>query len=545
MVDYAARRRDSLRDILRGRGLKVSGLKAELVTRLEEDDNNQVDNEEDDSDENDSEEEDNEEDNNEEDDNEEDDNQEDDNEEGENEGEDSQEDENEVNENEEEDDIEEDENEGDDDERDENEGGNNEGDNNEGVNDEEEDDNEEDDNEGEENEGDNDEEGGVENPAPIRKRPHDFEDRRSQKRRRLRRGGSKKPAQAQADVEQADVELVRPRFWRNARAKHTVTHLKAACKAIVESEGQLSFEQQRQLFPYIFWPPPPGWCLVPFELSATTPGNQPGNEELNSLPYGLGPYSGDQIWKHAVLGVFKPQQKHFQLFDDILIPVYFPWGDDSVVSAVQPRGQLGVGERQYDAVAMWGLLHYQKGSDTAYMHVMTEWQQDTFSKAGYNRHWTDKLMEKLTGEDDLDATLFVGEPPRIKTTWVPNLVGPRWSDLGWRGNDMAETGQQSFLYVLFAATQLAIHELEDGSIPQYAVDEALEGLAQALLGASTALEHGSSGKSVAGGIRARVPRDAPVGVRAHRQALDVALNTVTTNFTTALGSDTSSNESGE
>ncbi|KAH0445955.1 hypothetical protein IEQ34_025211 [Dendrobium chrysotoxum] len=180
---------------------------------------------------------------------------------------------------------------------------------------------------------------------------------------------------------------------------------------MIHLEGELNFSQQRQLFPYIFWPPLPRWCLVPFDISSKTIRTEEG--EFNPIHYGLGQKNGDQLWKQGVLGVFQPWRQYGQIFDHLLIPVHFPWQDDST-----PDGE----------VPMFGLIHLKKRSKTAYFHVMTEWQKDIYDKPGFNKLWAEDLVRQLTSEAGVDQDLFLGNAA-IDVTFVPNRVGPDCSIL--------------------------------------------------------------------------------------------------------------------
>ncbi|KAL1855253.1 hypothetical protein Daus18300_011159 [Diaporthe australafricana] len=309
-------------------------------------------------------------------------------------------------------------------------------------------------------------------------------------------------------------ETVRPRFWktytqvgkakrRDARAKETVDELKSGYDAMLDLEGELSFNQQRHIFPYIFWPPLPRWCLVPFDISSKTIRTDEG--QLNPLRYGLGQKCGDQMWKHGVLSVFQPWRQYAQIFDHLLLPVHFPWQDDST-----PDGE----------VPMFGLVHMKRGSKTAYFHVMTEWQQDIYDEPLYNKLWAEDIVQQLTSEQGVDQGLFLGNDA-IKVKFVPNRVGADWQNLGWNGPDMAELSKLTFYYIVYAATQLAVGGVHDMHIPKFGLEQTFTGLAQALLGVSTALDHADEGrKSVREGIKARVDQDAPGSLKAHRSSLD-------------------------
>lgn len=324
------------------------------------------------------------------------------------------------------------------------------------------------------------------------------------------------------------LEVVRPRFWkpwsqpgkgkrRDTHAKETALELQGAYDGMVHLEGELTFSQQRRAFEYIFWPPLPRWCLVPFSNSANAIRSEDG--ELTPLQYGLGQRYGDQMWKVGVLGVFQPWRKYGQIFDHLLIPVHFPWQDDST-----PEGE----------VPMFGLVHLRKDCKTAYLHVMTKWQQETYDKPEYNKLWAENLVQQLTSEQGIDQGLFSGDAA-IKIEYVPNRVGPEWQNLGWRGRDMAELSKLSFYYIVYAATQLAVHGVHDTKIPQFGVQEVFIGLAQALLGVSTTLDNADEGKkSVRGGIRPRVGPDASDTLQAHRTWLDRVLPSVVGQYETAF-----------
>lgn len=325
-------------------------------------------------------------------------------------------------------------------------------------------------------------------------------------------------------------EVVRPRFWkswsqpgkgkvRDKGAKNTVTELKEAYEGMVNNEGELSFNQQRRSFEYIFWPPLPRWCIVPFEISADTIRTEDG--EWNPIRYGLDQNYGDQMWKNGVLGVFQPWRRLGQAqFDHLLIPVYFPWQDESTPD---------------EEVPMYGLVHVNKRSRTAYLHVMTEWQQDVYDTPGSNKMWAEGLVEQLTSEKGVDNGLFLGQDASIKVKYVPNRVGPEWKNLGWRGRDMVELSKLSFYYIVYAATQLAVHGKDDTNIPQFGLQEVFVGLSQALLGVSTALDHADEGrKSVRDGIKPRVSRNASHTLTAHRKWLDRVLPPVVGQYNGAL-----------
>lgn len=324
------------------------------------------------------------------------------------------------------------------------------------------------------------------------------------------------------------LEVVRPRFWkpwsqpgkgrrRDAQAKETALELQGAYDGLINLEGELTFNQQRHSFEYIFWPPLSRWCLIPFDISAKTIRSEDG--ELTPLRYGLGQKYGDHTWKAGVLGVFQSWRQYGQIFDHLLIPVHFPWQDDST-----PDGE----------VPMFGLVHLKKGCKTAYFHVMTEWQQETYDNPECNKLWAEDLVQQLTSEQGIDRGLFSGESS-INIEYVPNRVGPEWQNLGWRGRDMMELSKLSFYYIVYAATQLAIHGVQDSQIPQFGVQEVFVGLAQALLGVSTALNNADEGrKSVRDGIRPGVGRDAPDTLHAHRTWLDRVLPSVVERYETAF-----------
>lgn len=331
-------------------------------------------------------------------------------------------------------------------------------------------------------------------------------------------------------------EVVRPRFWkpytqpgkgrrRDEYAKQTASALQGAYDGMVHQEGELSFSQQRHLFEYIFWPSLPRWCLVPFNVSAETIRSDEG--EMNRICYGLGQKYGDQIWRHGVLGVFQPWRRLSQVqFDHLLIPVFFPWQDDSTPD---------------EEVPMYGLVHLRKGSRTAYLHVMTEWQRETYDTPAYNKLWANGLVQQLTSEQGVDQCLFFGNDS-ITIKCVSNRVGPEWKNLGWRGRDMAELSKLSFYYIVYAATQLAVHGANDTQIPQFGLQEVFLGLSQALLGVSTALDNADEGrKSVRDGIRPRVNRHASDTLLAHRKWLDRVLPSAVEHYDAALSRESRPN----
>lgn len=285
---------------------------------------------------------------------------------------------------------------------------------------------------------------------------------------------------------------------------------------MVTLEGELTFNQQRHAFEYIFWPPLPRWCLVPFDISGKEIRSD--NGELTPLRYGLGQKYGDHTWKVGVLGVFQPWRKFGQIFEHLLIPIHFPWQDDST---------------QDEEVQMFGLVHLKNDCRTAYVHVMTKWQQETYDNTECNKLWADDLVQQLTSEQGIDEGLFSGNFS-IKIEYVPNQVGPAWQSLGWRGRDMVELSKLSFYYIVYAATQLAVHGVQDSEIPQFGIQEVFMGLAQALLGVSTALDNADEGKkSVRNGIRPGVGRDASDKLHAHRTWLDRVLPSVVERYETA------------
>lgn len=287
---------------------------------------------------------------------------------------------------------------------------------------------------------------------------------------------------------------------------------------MVNLEGELTFSQQNHSFEYIFWPPLPRWCLIPFDISAKTIRSEKTGE-LTPLRYGLGQRYGDHVWKAGMLGVFQSWRRYGQIFDHILIPVHFPWQDDST-----PDGE----------VPMFGLVHFRKGCKTAYFHVMTEWQQEIYDNPESNKLWAENLVQQLTSEQSVDKGLFFGDAA-INIKYVPNRVGPEWQNLGWRGRDMAELSKLSFYYIVYAATQLAVHQVQDSKIPQFGMQEVFVGLAQALLGVSTALDNADEGrKSVRDGIRPRVARNASDTLYAHRSWLDRVLPPVVQQYETAF-----------
>ena len=325
--------------------------------------------------------------------------------------------------------------------------------------------------------------------------------------------------------------MVRPRFWggytrtgrgRSAKTRDTIRALKGAFNGIIHLEAQLSFVQRRELFPYIFWPPLPGWCLVPFDMQACPKGIRTDDGDLNPLIYGLGDKSVDHVWKQGVLGIFQPRHRCYQLFDHLLIAVHFPWQDDSMP----------------EEVPMWGLVHYQKGSDTAYVHVLTEWQVWVSANPAGNKRWADGLVQTLTGEAGIDKGLFLGDNPAISIKWVPNRTGPDWDKLGWRGEATEELGDMTYLYMIHAAMHLAVYNVQDDAVPGFGEDEANRSVAQALLGVSTALEHGEEGDiaSASGGIKEELRKNAPDAVRELREILDELVPEVAADCQKALGS---------
>jgi hypothetical protein len=323
-------------------------------------------------------------------------------------------------------------------------------------------------------------------------------------------------------------EVVRPRFWkpysqpgkgkrRDEYAKQTVLKLKEAYDGMVHQEGELSFVQQRHSLEYIFWPPLPRWCLAPFDISEETIRSADGT--MNPIRYGLGQSYGDQMWKNGVLGVFQPWRRFGQVqFDHLLIPVFFPWQDDSTD----------------EEVPMYGLVHVMKGSRTAYLHVMTEWQREIYDTTEYNKLWAEGLVQQLTSEQGVDKCLFFGNAS-IDIKYVPNRVGPEWKNLGWRDRDMVELSKLSFYYIVYAATQLAVRGAHDTQIPQFGLQEVFAGLSQALLGVSTALDNADEGrKSVRDGVKPRVARGASDTLYAHRRWLDGELPSVVKQYKAAL-----------
>lgn len=360
------------------------------------------------------------------------------------------------------------------------------------------------------------------------KRPNPFDDDR---------GDNKRPALGSNPLDIPErtndgmEEIVRPMFWsgytgsgrrRTVQARDTARDLRAAYSSIIHLEGQLTFDQQRELFPYIFWPPVPSWCLVPFDMQGCPKGIRADDGAINPLIYGMGARSNEHIWKQAVLGIFQPQRRHYQIFDHILVAIHSPWADETCP----------------DEVPMWGLVHYQKGADTAYVHVMTEWQEWVFNNNLTNTRWAANLVETLTCEAGVDDNLFLGDNPAIKIQWVANLTGPDWSSLGTRGETTEEVSNISFLYVIYAATKLAIHNFRDTSIPEFTADDAYGSLAQALLGVSTALEHGEEGniRSVRGGITEGIRAGATDSVREFRESLDNMLAVSVADYQRTLGS---------
>lgn len=185
---------------------------------------------------------------------------------------------------------------------------------------------------------------------------------------------------------------------------------------------------------------------------------------------------------------------------------------------------------------MFGLVHMEKGCKTAYFHVMTEWQQETYDNPECTKLWAENLVHQLTSEQGVDKDLFFGDSS-IEIKYIPNRVGPEWQNLGWRGRDMAELSKLSFYYIVYAATQLAVHGVQDTEIPEFGLQEVFIGLSQALLGVSTALNNADEGKkSVRDGIKPRVGRDAPDTLQAHRTWLDRVLPSVVEEYNTAFSS---------
>lgn len=311
------------------------------------------------------------------------------------------------------------------------------------------------------------------------------------------------------------------------QAKETALELQGAYDGMVNLEGELTFNQQRHAFEYIFWPPLTGWCLIPFDISAKTIRSE--NGELTPIRYGLGQKYGDQMWKVGVLGFFQSWRQYGQIFDHLLIPVHFPWQDDST-----PDGE----------VPMFGLVHLEKGCKTAYFHVMTEWQQETFDNPECTKLWAENFVQQLTSEQGVDKDLFFGDSS-IEIKYMPNRVGPEWQNLGWRGRDMAELSKLSFYYVVYAATQLAVHGVQDKEIPDFGLQEVFIGLAQTLLGVSTALDNADEGrKSVRDGIKPRLGRNASGELQAHRTWLERVLPSVAEQYDTAFSRDSHPNASG-
>lgn len=325
-------------------------------------------------------------------------------------------------------------------------------------------------------------------------------------------------------------EIVRPMFWsgytgagrrRTVKGRETAKELKTAYSSLIHEEGDLTFNEKRELFPYIFWPPFQKWCLVPFDMQACPKEIRDNAGKLNPLVYGVGARSNDHIWKQAVLGVFQPERQYYQIFDHILIAVHFPWADQS----------------SPEDVPMWALVHYKKGADTAYVHVMTEWHDWVFNNNVNNTRWANDLVKTLTGEEGIDDNLFLGDNPTVNIQWVANLTGPDWSALGTRGETTLEVSNMSFLYIIYAATKLAVHDFKDTELPEFGGDDAYSGLAQALLGVSTALEHGEEGgiRSVRDGIPDAVLEDASDQVKAYRDILDDFVSVVADQYRGAPG----------
>lgn len=107
---------------------------------------------------------------------------------------------------------------------------------------------------------------------------------------------------------QKNEQIVRLRFWKRPDSKRIVDALKSACRGITHLEGTLTVDEQRQFFPYMFWPPPPGWCLVQFNIPAKKRVAR-GNNDMMPLPYGFGPHSDDYMWRQGVVGIIQPEQK--------------------------------------------------------------------------------------------------------------------------------------------------------------------------------------------------------------------------------------------
>ncbi|ROV94746.1 hypothetical protein VMCG_08894 [Cytospora schulzeri] len=352
------------------------------------------------------------------------------------------------------------------------------------------------------------------------------------------RGGNKRSAlgdQSEAAEGPIDIveQIVRPMFWtgytgegrkRTVKGRDTTKELKAAYNDIIHLEGELTFNQQRELFPYIFWPPIQNWCLVPFDMQACPKEIRTDEGQINPLIYGLGAKSSDHIWKQAVFGIFEPQRRCYLIFDHILIAIHFPWADETSV----------------DEVSMWGLVHYQKGSGTAYVHVMTQWQEWVFNNNLSNTRWAGNLVQTLTGEEDIDENLFLGDNPAINIQWMANLTGPDWNRLGARGETAKEMSEMSFLYVIYAATTLAVDKSQDNTIPEFGVDDSYGSLAQALLGVSTALDHGEEGgiRSVfRDGLTEVLPENATERDRLYREKLEQMVAVAAADYQKAWGAD--------
>lgn len=142
-----------------------------------------------------------------------------------------------------------------------------------------------------------------------------------------------------------------------------------------------------------------------------------------------------------------------------------------------------------------------------------------------------------TCEGVVDDNLFLGDNPAIKIQWMANLTGPDWSSLGTRGETTEEVSNMSFLYIIYAATKLAVHNFQDTTIPEFGADDAYGSLSQALLGVSTALDHGEEGniKSIRDGITKGFREDASDSVREYRERLEHMVAVAAADYQIALG----------
>lgn len=153
------------------------------------------------------------------------------------------------------------------------------------------------------------------------------------------------------------------------RGNQIINALRGAAGHLLRKES-LSFDEQVESWPYLFWPPLPQWYILPLERGV---GEQAMAHSMNTT---------DRLEQFAVSGLFsntlRPDYGGNLFYTNIVIPLFHIY---------QPEGK--------DSVIVWSLLHYRKGgkckqgdktierdendiSQTVSWHVLTKWHADMF-----------------------------------------------------------------------------------------------------------------------------------------------------------------------